>query len=306
MTSFCYGVSMKEQLIRIFPKELREELKSINDGSLEEIRVRIGWPIELLFGDSSTWVGNYENRMDREKLDEMLNYITGYSLYAMEEELRQGYLPMEGGHRIGITGHTKYEMYRNGEWQKITNVTDIGGLNIRVAHEKKDCAKELVPQLRNGDSIYNTLFLAAPGVGKTTYLRDVVRLISDGTTNCAGKRVCVIDERSEIAACHLGVPQNYLGKRTDIMDGCLKTEGMLMALRSMSPQVIAVDELGGKEEYKAVKQIMYSGCKVIGTEHGDCIQDIKNRMFQRYVLLKREESGERSYSIYNEGLDQLC
>ena len=312
---------MVKGLVTVFPTSIRPRMRKINWDGLEEIRVRIGWPVELIYGNHNEWLGNYDSMIDRQRLDEMLNYITGYSLYAMEEELKQGYITFSGGHRIGITGHATYEAWKGSKEPKITNMIDIGGLNIRIAHERKGCAKDIVPFLRKADSIYNTLFFAAPGVGKTTYLRDAIRILSDGESkmpgeeidlekhNRRGMKVCVVDERCEIAACINGIPQNDLGKRTDVLDACPKLTGMKMVLRSMSPEVIAVDELGDETEYELIQKMGLSGVKVLGTMHAGDMEEVRRNplmrkcmtegIVERFVELIRLSNGERGFRIYD-------
>ena len=300
---------MQQEIINVFPINIREDIKRISWDGLEEIRVRIGWPAELIYDNRSKWLGNYDNIIDRQGLDEMLNYITGYSVYAMEEELKQGFITLEGGHRIGVTGHTTYDCGGSeGEYQ-ITSLTDIGGLNIRIAHEKKGCAKDIVLLLRNGQSIYNTIFFAAPGVGKTTYLRDAIRILSTGDAVFPGMKCCVVDERSEIAACRMGKPQNDLGIRTDVLDACPKEMGMRMVLRAMSPQIIAVDELGKETEFQMLEQMRCSGVKVLGTMHAGSLQElfqnervkysIQQGGIERFVELVRLPNGTRGFRIYD-------
>lgn len=301
---------MVKGLVTVFPTSIRPRMRKINWDGLEEIRVRIGWPVELIYGNHNEWLGNYDSMIDRQCLDEMLNYITGYSVYAMEEEIRQGYITFSGGHRIGITGHATYEALRDTKEHKITNIVDIGGLNIRIAHERKGCARPIVPYLQKEDGIYNTLFFAAPGVGKTTYLRDMIRILGDKT------KISVIDERSEIAACINGKPQNDLGKRTDVLDACPKEIGMKMVLRTMSPEIIAVDEIGKKEEFELLEQMRCSGVKVLGTIHaGDMDEVLRNKMIQgsvesgaieRFVELKRLDNGYRRFRIYDGQGNMLC
>ncbi len=300
---------MVRGLVTVFPTSIRPRMRKINWDGLEEIRVRIGWPVELIYGNHNEWLGNYDSMIDRQCLDEMLNYITGYSIYAMEEELKQGYITFAGGHRIGITGHATYEALRNTREPQITNMIDIGGLNIRIAHERKGCAEKIIPFLRNGETIYNTLFFAAPGVGKTTYLRDAIRILSNGDKEYSGVKICVVDERSEIAACLDGKPQNDLGKRTDVLDACPKELGMRMVLRTMSPEIIAVDELGKAEEFLLMEQMRCSGVKVLGTMHaGDIEQVMRNQMIrqsietgavERFVELIKHSDGKRDFYIYD-------
>ena len=241
--------------------------------------------------------------IDRQCLDEMLNYITGYSIYDLDEEIKQGYITFSGGHRIGITGHATYEALRDTREHRITNIIDIGGLNIRIAHERKGCAEKIVPHLRKENSIYNTLFFAAPGVGKTTYLRDTIRILSETY------KISVIDERSEIAACVDGKAQNDLGKRTDVLDSCPKEIGMKMVLRTMSPDIIAVDEIGKEEEFVLLEQMRCSGVKILGTIHaGDIEELLRNPMIrdgvrtgaiERFVELIRLDNGQRKYRVFD-------
>lgn len=317
------------QLEKIFPLNIRAALNTMDwKTGLEEIRIRIGQPLEfcydienryLLLGEgtcrmeAAVKAGEERKmtyRMGTSDIAEMLNYISHYSLYAYKEEMKQGYITIEGGHRIGLAGGVVFEE------EKVTAVHHISFLNIRVAHEKLGCADALIPYLRCRGSIYNTLFLSKPGAGKTTYLRDSVRMISEGDKSIPGMKVCVVDERSEIAACHMGIPQNRIGPRTDVLDGCGKAEGMLMLLRSMSPQVLAVDELGGEKDFQAVEQAVYAGSKVLGTIHAGNIRElsekpylrrwIEKEVFRRYVLIERELDGKRKIQIYDGHMEKVC
>lgn len=293
----------KKEVVNIFPIFIRNDLEKISFQGLEEIRIRLGYPVELIYGSHMCRFG--KNRViDRHSLEEMLNYMTGYSFYAMTEEIKKGYLTLQGGHRIGLTGRTNLTE-KNGIGQ-VSGITDIGGLNIRIAHERKGCAAEIIPYIRNADLIYNTLFFAAPGIGKTTYLRDAIRILSYGDKQYEGLKICVIDERSEIAACHIGKPQNDMGVRTDVLDACPKEIGMEMVLRSMSPQVIAVDELGKDTEFESLQKMGRSGVKVLGTMHGGSMKELTDiygkqilSSFERFVELRRLADGEREFSIYD-------
>lgn len=308
-------VGMNAGLVMVFPTRIRAQMSKLNWEGLEEIRVRIGWPVELIYDNRNEWLGNYDCMIDRHSLDEMLNYITNYSLYAMEEELKQGYITYAGGHRIGITGHATYETLETINETQIKNLVDIGGLNIRIAHEKKGCAQKIIPHIRKGDSIYNTIFFAAPAVGKTTYLRDAIRILASGEEEQNAKKVCVVDERSEIAACMNGKPQNDLGQRCDVLDGCPKSIGMKMVLRTMSPDIIAVDEIGSSEEFQMLEQMRCSGVKILGTMHaGDIKELLRNPMLksaaqsqaiERFVELKKLPNGQRIFRIYDEKGDLL-
>lgn len=301
------------ELMNIFPLKIRNTLQEISMCGLEEIRIRVGKPIELIYSEGSKWLKENEYEISIEELEEMMNYLTAYSYYAMEEEIRQGYITILGGHRVGIVGRVSYGNQGNSSQIQVNHMVDIGGLNIRIAHEKKGCSKNLIPYIVNGDDMYNTLILAAPGIGKTTYLRDVIRVLSSGNEQIQGKKICVIDERSEIAACCKGKPQNDLGKRCDVLDACPKELGMKMVLRSMSPDVIAVDELGKEEEFMLLQKMRYSGVHVLGTIHAGsmeellCIYDLHMlQNFERFIELKKDIKGERSFHVYNGRGDRIC
>lgn len=296
------GETMKDELLRIFPLHRRKQLEELDwrEAQLEEIRIRILQPVEFCYGKKSTFVGTVFTEAD---LDEMITYMSRYSLYAFEEELKQGFLTLKGGFRIGVAGAVQTE---NG---KLVRFTKIRYLNIRIARECIGCAKGVLPYIRKGYGIYNTLFISMPGMGKTTYLRDCIYALSQGTKEIPGLKISVMDERSEIAGCYLGVPQNHVGQRTDVFDACPKAEGILTAIRSMSPQVIAVDELGMEKDFQAVEQALTTGCRIIGTIHGNGMEDIKKnpffknnleqQCFQRFVVITKKE-GKRSLTIFNE------
>ena len=286
---------------------------------LEEIRVRVGQPIEFCYGSDNCYLTGKEKeqmfcsekdyrRWEKDlyhateaDLREMLNYISNYSLYAYKEEIKQGYITIEGGHRVGVAGQT---VLVDG---KIAGISPIMFLNIRIAHEKCGCARKILPLIRQRDSIYNTLILSMPGAGKTTLLRDSIRALSNGEAYGIRLKVCVVDERSEIAASFHGVPQNDMGPRTDVMDGCGKAEGMQLLIRSMSPAVVAVDELGKEEDFRAVESVIHCGCTLLATAHGNSLEDIMEQpffqklksmqVFERYIILGRQKRNGRIVQI---------
>lgn len=308
------------ELSRIFPVRLREmiqpylrdahrtrtHLKSENESGIEEIRVRIGQPLEFIYENEVRQLKQEGANITREDIAEMLNYISGYSLYAYQEEMRQGFVTISGGHRIGMAGRVVMER------EEVAGITPVTFFNIRVAHEKKGCAKELLPYILRGDSICHTLLFSPPGVGKTTCLRDLVRCISGEDGENLGIKVGLIDERSEIAACEKGCPQNDIGIRTDVLDGCKKPAGIELLLRVMSPQVIAVDELGTAEDFAAVRMAAVSGCKVLATAHGATMEELeekqylRQRVFERFIRLTKSADGRRCYEIYDRSKKCLC
>lgn len=253
---------------------------------LQEIRLRIGKPL-IIICNNKEWVS--QKTIEKEELMEVLEYVSNYSLYAFENELKQGFITIEGGHRVGMTGQVLIE---NGE---VKNIKHVSSMNIRISHEVLNCADIIFPYITQEKQICNTLMISPPRCGKTTLLRDLIRQVSDGNQWVRGSTVGVVDERSELGGCYLGVPQNRLGMRTDVLDCCPKSKGMLMLVRSMAPQVIAVDEIGSAEDIHALEYAMHCGCKMIATVHGTSMEEIrkkpileelvKSHRFERYVVL---------------------
>ena len=270
-------------LLKILPDNLKEDLL-IDENALKnirEIRLRIGKkPIAVCYGKEI--VGNYD--VTEKLIGRILSLATSYSVYAFESNISKGYLTIKGGHRIGVGGQVIWEDGR------VKNFSHITFLCIRVARQIPGCADYIMDKFFS-DELRHTIIISPAGFGKTTILRDVVKQISDKRH----MNVSLIDERSEIAACINGVPQNDIGMRTDVIDGCEKSVAVYMAVRALSPQVIAMDEIGGKADVAAIRYSMKSGCIVIGTAHGTGIDDtdkeLKNLFgeggFTRAVILKK-------------------
>lgn len=310
-------MNKKDELLKIFSLNLRNILTKLNLDFelLQEIRLRINAPLLVIYDNKEFYVTASSELCDnnsnvyiisKSEIKETMEYISNYSLYAFEEELKQGFITITGGHRIGIAGKAVLEENR------IKSIKHISFINIRLSHQVKGCADKVIPYIMNdkGCDCYHTLIISPPRCGKTTLLRDVIRQLSDGSRDRPGLSIGVVDERSEIGACYMGTPQNDLGIRTDILDCCPKAKGMLMLIRSMSPRIIAVDEVGSGEDIEAIEYVMNCGCKLIATVHGNSIEDIKNKpilgklvkekLFERYILLNNQDGVGHLEEIYDE------
>ena len=291
----------KDQIIHIFAKDLRRILTQVetNFDEVQEIRLRIGAPLLLVCRNREYYVTDKgtlksvpgeAHIVGRDELKETMECISNHSLYAFEEELRQGFITIQGGHRIGVAGTTVVE---DGQTRTMKYIACI---NVRLSHEILGCADPVMPYVCDNGTVRHTLIVSPPRCGKTTLLRDMIRQLSGGNRGCRGVTVGVVDERSELGACYQGIPQNDLGARTDILDCCPKAKGMMMLIRTMSPEVIAVDEIGSREDLEAVEYVMNCGCKLVATVHGSSVDDIRQkpvlqnmvrqRMFERYIILR--------------------
>jgi stage III sporulation protein AA len=281
------------------------ETNTIDFKRLQEIRCRAEKPLMLLVNGREHWM---KEVVGVREIREIVDRACGYSGYAFEEEIVKGYLTIEGGHRIGLTGNAVI----GGE--KLITLKYITGLNIRIAHEIKGCAEKWKFYLYENQRPCHCLIISPPGCGKTTLLRDVIRLFSDGTIENPGAAVGVVDERSEIAGVYRGKPAFELGLRTDVMDGCPKILGMEMLLRSMSPRVLAVDEIG-IFDVKAIEHALRCGVKILATLHGADLEDfiekpgfdtlVRERVFERYILLKQGQTPGKVWKILGRNFEKI-
>ena len=251
---------------------------------VQEIRVRAGRPVLLCGGAGTQFLredGALEARpgpgslcLERREVEECFRRICGDSVYSHQNEIRNGYLTLRGGHRAGICGTAVLE---NG---RIETLREVSSLNLRIAREVKGCASGLLARL--GAGIREGLLLAGPpSSGKTTLLRDLARQLSLPEYGC--RRVALVDERGELAACCLGTPQNDVGF-CDVLDGYPKGEGILQAVRALSPDYIVCDEIGGEGDCAAVRAGLHAGAAAIASIHAAGAGSLMSRRQARELL----------------------
>ncbi|PHO06564.1 stage III sporulation protein AA [Thermoanaerobacterium thermosaccharolyticum] len=296
-----------DELLYSLPFTVRSIIIKLDDNlkeSLEEIRLRIDKPLMIHVNNQEKFLsidGKIVNSLKlayivtSEDCEKALQLISKSSIYAFENEIKNGYITLKGGYRVGICGKCVLE---NGSIKTIVNVS---GFNYRIMRQCIGVSDEIMKYIiKYPNIVYNTLIISPPQCGKTTLLRDIARNISNGMADLDfnGENVSIIDERSEIAACFKGNPQNDVGYRTDVLDSCPKHIGILMMIRSMSPKVIITDEIGKIEDILAIHEALNAGVSIITTVHGKDIEDImrkkhiddmlNNREFDRYVILSRK------------------
>lgn len=301
------------EIAYIFPDSIRSGMENVmKRPDITEIRFRMGLPlmVRTLAGDYYFQRDGLLSREDHraylvstETIQRIFQKICQYSVFAYKEELKEGFITLKGGHRIGLCGKIYYDA------EGMRQIQQISSMNLRIARQFRGCSEAFFPFLIHGKDFFNTLLISPPGGGKTTYLRDLIRMISDGTPDFPGKHISVVDERSEIGNRSGTVEGFYLGKRTDLMDHCPKAEGLLMMLRSMGPQVLAADEIGDAKDIDALRYIRNCGCQLLMTVHGYNLKDILKRPFlgpyleqypfDRYVIIRVKDGGERHIQIYN-------
>ena len=309
-------MKLSDEIINSLSLNLRDKIKNIHEENIEEIRLRINKPLIINESQKDYFYNEKTKKLDtnvdkayivtKEDLDQTFQIICKYSIHSFIDDIKKGFITLRGGHRVGIVGKAIVE---NG---KVENIKHISSLNIRISKEVKNCSNKVMDHIiKNYTKINNTLIISPPQCGKTTLLRDIVRNLSNGMENYnfKGINVALIDERNEIAGSYLGIPQMDVGIRTDIIETCPKDVGIMMVLRSMSPNVIVTDEIGTEKDIKALYTALNGGVGLITTVHGDSIEDIKNRkelknlldeeLFKKVILLSAKRGPGTVEKIYD-------
>jgi len=276
LKSYEVNFTMKKkrifEILEYLTTELKDNLYTVFENyydSIEEIRIRANKPVivqtsngivELKKKNSDSYI------MTNTEIETLFNNICENSRYAYMNEIRNGFVTINGGHRVGIAGKAVCE---NGI---IHNITDINSLNIRIASERIGSGDKAFRYIKSNNEIKSTIIFAPPMVGKTTVLRDIARQISD-----MGFKVGITDDRGELSGMYRGVPQNDIGKFTDVIENAPKDKAINMLIRSMSPDVIITDEISTFDDLNAVLMAVGTGVKVIATTHGSKPDEVINK-----------------------------
>jgi len=310
-------MTINDLAMRYLAADIGERVLKMGDGLLarvEEIRIRLGRPLilraggaDFFMGEDGTSCGDPPARPflpNEAHLRGTLERLCRQSVYAFADDIRAGFLTLPGGHRVGISGGAAAADGR------VSAISHITGLNIRIAREIIGCADGVIPLIYGSGGLAPTLIISPPGCGKTTLLRDIIRRISND-----GESVALVDERGEVGGAYLGVAQKDLGMRTDILDGAPKAEGMMMMLRSMGPDVVAADEIGSAADAAAIAEISTAGVSVLCTIHGKDLTDLKqkshlanlltNNTFRRYIFLSRNPKPGSITQILDENFQRV-
>ena len=242
------------------PEEVRQ--------TAEEFRLRAGRPLTVLLPEGERAL---EPVVEPEDLEVLCDLATEFSRYAAVETLREGYLPVRGGFRIGLCGTAVMKDGVN------SNLKNLSSAAIRIAREKRGIAQDVAPQLFRDGAFASTLILSPPGGGKTTLLRDLIRCLSEGAEGFGPHRVSLVDERGEVAVMYQGEPQMDIGPHTDVLDACPKAQGIPILLRAMNPQIIAVDEITVQEDLKAISLAAGCGVRLLATIHAKDTQELQQK-----------------------------
>jgi len=284
-----------EDAAAVLPLRLRKAALSLPEGQralVEEFRLRAGQPMTVLLPEREVPL---EVTVEPVELETLCDLATEFSRYAAAETLREGYLSVRGGFRVGLCGTAVMKDGVN------TNLKQFSSAVVRIAREQKGIAEGLVPELFREGQFQNTLLLSPPGGGKTTLLRDIVRCLSE-----RGERIGLVDERGEVAVMYRGEPQMDVGPRTDVLDACPKALGIPILLRAMNPRIIAVDEITAREDLKAMMQAVGCGVGLLATIHAADVSELMERPLYRTLLEERvfrlvvcisREAGARRYRV---------
>lgn len=294
-----------QEVLALLPSTISDKVLTLPQDlidRIEEIRIRTNRVLEVTARGKPYFLSYTVTEEDSEQL---INKLSRHSFYTLEEELKRGYITIEGGHRVGLAGKVILE------GGIVKGIRSLSSFNIRIAREKIGIAQSIFPYVYN-DGWKHTMMIGSPQTGKTTLLRDLARMISTGIPEkgIPPYKVGIVDERSEIAGCVNGIPQLMFGPRVDVLDACPKAEGMMMLIRSMSPDVLIVDEIGRAEDGQAIQEAVNAGITLVMTTHGATLHEVRKRpvikelvslqTIERFVELRRGDEPGKVHEVWDQ------
>ena len=292
-------------LEKIIPEYIFCELNSIGFDNIEEIHLRANSNVVIVSNSNKKTLnkGRLGIIPNKELLENIVLKASNYSLYSVQNQLKNGYLTLENGIRIGISGEFSYDNF---------NVKNIYSLNIRLPHQVKNCSKNVFPKLFSDGQFLNTLILSPPSAGKTTLLRDILYQFNflDKIYNIA-----LIDDRNEISALKNGLPSCDLYKHIDIISNLDKYKGIMLAIKNLNPDIIATDEITEESDCIAIEKTFNNGINIISTIHGknidelqrkDCLKNIlRQKIFDRFIILSKINTTGEIVAILDNKFNQI-
>ena len=301
-------------LFDILPEEVKKGVSGLNKNALCEIRLRAGKPAIVSMSGKNFLLGESglvfeEDKaifLGREEIEKFIFRASENSIYAVNNQIQQGFITIAGGVRIGVCGSIVVE---NG---KIITINNFSSVNIRIPHEIKNCSLPIIKFLLDEKGFKNTLIISPPGAGKTTFLRDIALQISN--LNLA-YNLLVLDERFEIASCVNGQNLLNVGKFTDVLSGANKRFGFDVGIRALKPDIIFTDELAGEEDVNSVIVASSCGIKLAASMHAKNILQLKSNsffiklqesgVFERYIVLSQDNGPGTIDSVFDEKFNCL-
>lgn len=307
-----------DEIVKSLSPNIKKRIEHILtlDNQIEEIRLRSEKPLIINSKSKDFFLDSKSNKLTKyqqnayivtkDDVEQTFQIMCKYSIHSYMDDIKKGFITLRGGHRVGLVGKTIIEN------KEVKNIKNISSLNIRISREIIGCSDKIMSHIMGAkDTINNTLIISPPQCGKTTLIRDIVRNLSSGNEklDIRGRKVALIDERNEISGSYQGIAQMDVGIRTDIIETCPKDIGIMMLLRSMSPNVIVTDEIGSINEIKALYTALNGGVSLITTVHGDSIDDIKSRkelsklvdgeLFKTIIILSSKKGAGTIDKIYD-------
>lgn len=277
--------------VELLPDYCRRQASELEGKTVEEFRLRLGQAPTALYNGAEHNI--CERQISAQDIWRCLEKATNASLHSASAALKSGYVSYRGL-RVGVCGTATV---KNGE---LAGFKAYSSVAVRIPRAHKGICDEIYKKLYY-DGFKNTLIIAPPGGGKTTALRELIRLLSNEGVRCA-----VADERNELAASDMGQAQFDLGMHSDVLTGINKAQAAIMLLRGMNPQIVAMDEITRREDTEAIRELCGCGVGLIASAHAASLEDMRRRglyrelldgeIFERLLIIN-SRNGKRSYEV---------